>query len=289
MAGLLSALDRILNKPIEEDPHTIPGFDKYSLRYMETIRYFKVELKKTGGAYILIAVIALFEGIYSWKDHNSLDILALLICFYVGITQTAIKFLFLRQFVSVNVNQPRRLIRADVVKILKSKLYKLNIHSSGQTIQMMFIIGLVMGIRMAISFGSSFSFRGWAPVLCCLISQIRFRMLLKSFDNTYENYQKFDLNPLGMKEAIYTKPKPPAEEQNGSSEGLAPAEEEDIEECSICCCEYAEGDQLLEFGCSFNHKFHNECLSKWLTQKRLCPMCRQHAPDHPAHSHEDDR
>lgn len=47
--------------------------------------------------------------------------------------------------------------------------------------------------------------------------------------------------------------------------------EEDI--CGICLDEYIEGQDIGELDCC--HKFHHDCIKKWLMQKNTCPMCKR--------------
>lgn len=45
--------------------------------------------------------------------------------------------------------------------------------------------------------------------------------------------------------------------------------------CSICLCDYEEGDILRELPCKEGrHVFHAECVDEWLVQKLSCPICR---------------
>lgn len=45
--------------------------------------------------------------------------------------------------------------------------------------------------------------------------------------------------------------------------------------CSICLCDYEEGDILRELPCKEGrHVFHAECVDEWLMQKLSCPICR---------------
>ena len=46
--------------------------------------------------------------------------------------------------------------------------------------------------------------------------------------------------------------------------------------CSICCDQFAVDDVCQQMPC--NHLFHKECLTKWLVQSNVCPVCR-YAPD----------
>ena len=61
--------------------------------------------------------------------------------------------------------------------------------------------------------------------------------------------------------------------------------------CSICLCEYEDGDHISITNCSpVNHSFHANCLAEWLMTKSVCPMCNKslHStlledPPHPYH------
>ncbi|KAL3514036.1 hypothetical protein ACH5RR_026753 [Cinchona calisaya] len=45
-------------------------------------------------------------------------------------------------------------------------------------------------------------------------------------------------------------------------------------ECSICLCEFKEGDEARELLCK--HVFHKNCLEKWLRGSHgTCPLCRR--------------
>jgi hypothetical protein len=47
--------------------------------------------------------------------------------------------------------------------------------------------------------------------------------------------------------------------------------------CSICLCEYDDGDVLRRLFC--NHHFHAGCIDKWLLRENctrtLCPICKE--------------
>ncbi|EAX94695.1 hypothetical protein TVAG_321320 [Trichomonas vaginalis G3] len=47
-------------------------------------------------------------------------------------------------------------------------------------------------------------------------------------------------------------------------------------ECSICMTEIHEGDETMTTPCQ--HSFHKECLSRWMEEKLVCPMCRAQLP-----------
>ena len=41
--------------------------------------------------------------------------------------------------------------------------------------------------------------------------------------------------------------------------------------CSICLCEYEEGDQLTKLPCQ--HLYHKECIDSWTSNHTKCPLC----------------
>lgn len=43
--------------------------------------------------------------------------------------------------------------------------------------------------------------------------------------------------------------------------------------CSICLCDYKEGDPLRVLPCK--HKFHKPCIDIWLAQNTVCPLCKR--------------
>uniref|UniRef100_A0A915HT45 RING-type domain-containing protein n=1 Tax=Romanomermis culicivorax TaxID=13658 RepID=A0A915HT45_ROMCU len=48
--------------------------------------------------------------------------------------------------------------------------------------------------------------------------------------------------------------------------------ENEKEVCSVCMSDYESGDALLVLPCI--HNFHKLCISRWLTNKPTCPICR---------------
>lgn len=47
--------------------------------------------------------------------------------------------------------------------------------------------------------------------------------------------------------------------------------EVDGPQCSICLCEYEEGDKLAKLPCQ--HLYHNECIESWTSNHTKCPLC----------------
>jgi hypothetical protein len=57
----------------------------------------------------------------------------------------------------------------------------------------------------------------------------------------------------------------------GSDDGVA--------ECSICLKEFVDGGQVSVMPCpSRGHKFHPDCIAKWLGISNMCPLCRHELP-----------
>jgi hypothetical protein len=45
----------------------------------------------------------------------------------------------------------------------------------------------------------------------------------------------------------------------------------ELANCSICLCEYEDGERLVRLPCS--HVYHDECVSSWTTNHVRCPLC----------------
>ncbi len=56
-----------------------------------------------------------------------------------------------------------------------------------------------------------------------------------------------------------------------SGENIGGDEEEEYC-CSVCRCEFEEGEMTLELKCK--HAFHEECLRPWLKEYKTCPLCK---------------
>lgn len=76
----------------------------------------------------------------------------------------------------------------------------------------------------------------------------------------------------------FHKPSAAAASSSSSSSAAAPsaaaaaAANSEGSECSICCCEFEEGDAVKTLPCF--HRFHAAEIDKWLSTNELCPICR---------------
>lgn len=55
----------------------------------------------------------------------------------------------------------------------------------------------------------------------------------------------------------------------GGGAGSTPSE---LEECRICLLEYEDGEEVKTLPCM--HRFHSECIDRWLAESRQCPVCK---------------
>ncbi|KAG2423831.1 hypothetical protein HXX76_014991 [Chlamydomonas incerta] len=75
-------------------------------------------------------------------------------------------------------------------------------------------------------------------------------------------------------------PPPPGAMAVGSSStaassaaaAAAKASEDDEPQCTVCLCEYEEGERITQLPCK--HDFHTNCINKWLQTHYTCPICR---------------
>ena len=51
-----------------------------------------------------------------------------------------------------------------------------------------------------------------------------------------------------------------------------PTPRDETPTCAICMCDAEEGDTLRRLPCG--HEFHQNCVDRWLTDHRTCPMCK---------------
>lgn len=74
----------------------------------------------------------------------------------------------------------------------------------------------------------------------------------------------------------YKDPNPTAKGKGKGDYGTVAQEDkldsgEEEPSCTICLCEYEDGDGLVRLPC--NHIFHEECISSWTTNHVRCPLC----------------
>lgn len=56
------------------------------------------------------------------------------------------------------------------------------------------------------------------------------------------------------------------------SSGSVDGQEDNTEKCTICLCEFEEGEDVRRLPCM--HLFHVSCVDQWLTTVKFCPLCR---------------
>lgn len=56
-----------------------------------------------------------------------------------------------------------------------------------------------------------------------------------------------------------------------SQEDEKVASEDDLAHCSICLCEYEDGEAVVKLPCS--HEYHDECITGWTRNHVRCPLC----------------
>ncbi|QCD87575.1 E3 ubiquitin-protein ligase [Vigna unguiculata] len=53
------------------------------------------------------------------------------------------------------------------------------------------------------------------------------------------------------------------------------SEEQEVDLCIICQDEYKNKDQIGILQCG--HRYHSDCITTWLHQKNVCPICKSQA------------
>lgn len=48
-------------------------------------------------------------------------------------------------------------------------------------------------------------------------------------------------------------------------------EDSNFDQCVICRLDYSDGDVLVALSCK--HKYHTECINRWLQINKVCPVC----------------
>lgn len=79
---------------------------------------------------------------------------------------------------------------------------------------------------------------------------------------------------------------PAAAASQGAAGGPEGASAEPAPSCSICMADYEAGEEIRDLPqCS--HRFHRECVDRWLAINYTCPLCRAPIPGAVAHEADD--
>lgn len=79
-----------------------------------------------------------------------------------------------------------------------------------------------------------------------------------------------EIDPRSSKKECQTNNKKVKSEQNHHINRPGPTSNAT---CAICLGDYNGGDKLRNLPC--DHKFHIDCIDKWLVQKNACPVCKR--------------
>ncbi|XP_050379992.1 E3 ubiquitin-protein ligase MPSR1-like [Argentina anserina] len=105
----------------------------------------------------------------------------------------------------------------------------------------------------------SFSDQGWRPFTVLHSSTVTpFNGGLPGVIN-----QRLESRPRASKASIEAMPQVKVAYEEG-------------DECSICLVGLKVGDELKELPCK--HRFHGDCIEKWMGMSTLCPLCRFSLP-----------
>eukprot|EP01083_Nonionella_stella_P025958 71478_1 len=102
-----------------------------------------------------------------------------------------------------------------------------------------------------------------SPVLMCLGLLFGCRAVVCVFE--------FFTEPLGVADSFLLE-LPMEKFQETTSISSETKECSFATQCSVCITDYKEGDEMRILPC--DHRFHKDCVDRWLRQKKQCPLCR---------------
>lgn len=126
----------------------------------------------------------------------------------------------------------------------------------------------VLGVVWAMNAGECATCPGIYRLMLAVIGQALARVVLS----------------VGSYRVLFVRAEPPAE-QTSKMEAADPADiqaltsltfsegalSERDTSCSVCLCEFEEGDRLRKLPCG--HHFHQSCIDEWLRRSKKCPLC----------------
>ncbi len=48
-----------------------------------------------------------------------------------------------------------------------------------------------------------------------------------------------------------------------------------FDQCAICLVEFTPQDEIIPLPCDEKHYFHTPCISEWLKNNNICPLCKK--------------
>ena len=99
-----------------------------------------------------------------------------------------------------------------------------------------------------------------------------------------ECYETFLISRASQQRRVAASPSPPVQHQESQPSsmlsslpsrvflGPTDALQGDDAECSICCIEYEQGDEICLLPACM-HAFHPACIQSWLRSNATCPVC----------------
>ena len=126
---------------------------------------------------------------------------------------------------------------------------------------LVYLVNLVVwmcAIRVMLAVVISFLLLCYLIVFCCLLAMGRYQ---RNFRHT-EHLSRLPL----VNTFLQTR-----------ARKFDPTKDAGVESCSICMEEFSATDnkEIAELNCNSKHIFHLSCVSQWVANNSICPMCRQ--------------
>eukprot|EP00188_Purpureofilum_apyrenoidigerum_P005810 Plantae.Rhodophyta-Purpureofilum_apyrenoidigerum.ctg800.p1 GENE.Plantae.Rhodophyta-Purpureofilum_apyrenoidigerum.ctg800~~Plantae.Rhodophyta-Purpureofilum_apyrenoidigerum.ctg800.p1 ORF type:complete len:568 (-),score=80.28 Plantae.Rhodophyta-Purpureofilum_apyrenoidigerum.ctg800:1373-3076(-) len=103
-----------------------------------------------------------------------------------------------------------------------------------------------------------------APIVVLIVYRIRFGPLTQQRSEIKLSKRQIEM----MFPAIAYRGR-----DRGRTGSSASSQSDDEEQCTVCLCEYEQGDMIRRLPCE--HVYHAKCLDSWITTNATCPSCRR--------------